>query len=127
MKKEVREMIGDSRKLFVEAGALILQQRIYEATGGKACAKPLDNAKCDAELHDDILKEFIPMITSHKVEEFNAASTHDVIEMLKDGKLSIIEAKSLMDMLSVQSNIEDLKALVINIQQMNGGVIDERQ
>lgn len=120
MKKKVREMLGESRKLFVEAGSLILQQRIYEATGGEACAKPLDNAKCDADLHDDILKEFIPMITSHKVDELTAESTADVISMLKRGDISISEAKDLMSMLSIQSDIEDIKQLLAKVQQLTG-------
>ena len=53
-------------------------------------------------------------------QKLDAKSTSDVIGMLREGTLSILEAKDLMSMLSIQSDIEDIKALLVKVNQLTG-------
>ena len=51
-------------------------------------------------------------------QKINAENTADVITLLKDGKLSIGDAKELMNMLSLKSDIEDVKLLLERVNQL---------
>lgn len=53
----------------------------------------------------------------HRIE---AENTKDVIGMLKEGSISISDAKELMHMLSLQSDIEDVKKLLEKVSLLTG-------
>ena len=51
-------------------------------------------------------------------QKINAENTADVINLLSEGKLSISDAKELMNMLSLKSDIEDIKILLQRVNQL---------
>ena len=53
-----------------------------------------------------------------EARSLDANSTADVIVMLKEGKLSLAEARELMQMLSTKSDIEDMKALLEKMEAL---------
>ena len=79
-----------------------------------------ENRTSSKESQKKIFDALIPMIQSagdaHALE---LANTHDVIACLKDGTITFLEAKQLMDMLSVQSDIEDVKKLLMAVERLS--------
>ena len=75
----------------------------------------------DKKISDKIFDAVMPMLQKEgDVHRIQAESTADVIKLLGQGKLSIGDAKDLMSMLSIQSDIEDIKALLVKVNQLTG-------
>ena len=55
-----------------------------------------------------------------EIQRITAESTADVITMLKQGELTIRDAKDLMQLLSTQSDIEDMKKLLEKMEALGG-------
>ena len=52
--------------------------------------------------------------------KIDAKNTSAIIELLAEGKITISDAKDFMNLLSVQSDIEDIKTLLAKVQQLTG-------
>ncbi len=76
----------------------------------------------DKKISDKVFDAVIPMLQKEgDIHRIQAESTADVIKMLRDGLIPISDAKELMNMLSIQSDIEDVKLLLQKVGQLTGG------
>ena len=108
----------DMRHKLIE-GALPAMEKLMEVFTDPSGEYQLTNDQAET------MKLIWPTVSAMIVKEsdvvkIDAQNTADIITMLKDGKLSILEAKDLMSMLSIQSDIEDIKALLVKVNQLTG-------
>ena len=69
------------------------------------------------DLYVDMTKTLVEVGEIQKIEANNTA---DIIAMLKDGELTIRDAKELMQLLSSKADIESIHALLEKVQQLTG-------
>ena len=116
-KDETYETAIDARKDFLSHS-----QRVISLLG-----KELNNAEFEMSISQrKAVNLMFPIIGTmingvNDRQQIEAENTKDIIKMLKDGALSIAEAKDLMQMLSVQSDIEDIKQLLEKVNQLTDG------
>lgn len=78
----------------------------------------------DKDARKVVIDAIIPMMRSAgDAQKIEAGTTHDVITCLKEGKITFLEAKQLMDMLSIKSDMDDVKKLLEAVNQLNGGAL----
>ena len=69
----------------------------------------------------ELVKSIISSVgDTHALE---IATTANVIDCIKQGSITFLEAKQLMDMLSIKSDMDDVKKLLEAVNQMNGNSI----
>ena len=83
-----------------------------------------ENRTSSKESQKKIFDALIPILqSSGDIQKVEVESTASIIEMLKQGTLTFLEAKQLMDMLSIKSDMDDVKKLLEAVNQMNGNSI----
>ena len=95
-------------------------EEIHCRTMGEESAFPEANLSMLMK-YFDIYAEIVKNVTEvGEIQKIEAETTADIIKMLKDGGITIRDAKDLMSMLSIQSDIEDIKTLLAKVQQLTG-------
>ena len=109
--------IESIRKRFLQDSEEVLNEIRARTLGLKS-----DNVSADAEFLKKYWDAIVPMIHgAGDLKKIEASTTADIITMLKEGEITIRDAKDLMQLLSVQSDIEDIKALLVKVNQLTDG------
>ena len=67
----------------------------------------------DKDARKIVMDAIIPMLqAAGDTQKIEAGTTAQIINMLSEGAITIQEAKSLMEVINVQTNIESMKELV---------------
>ena len=113
MNKEIEEKIKKSMPALAELFmGIALGDKVF--TGGKS----------QETAANKVWDSISPMIKRMgEVQVLEAQSTADVIELLGKGKVTITDAKDLMQMLSTKSDIEDVKILLEKVNALTGSDI----
>ena len=117
MSNDYEEIKADNakemRKQFLSQASGIVGTVLAKARG-EPVHTDIDNA---AQI--SIFNAVVPMLqAAGDTQKIEAESTGSIIECLKQGTLTFTEAKELMQMLSVQSDIEDIKKLLMTVERL---------
>ena len=73
----------------------------------------LDRSYVDPKEYNDVWEALVPMMQSLTIrEKINAENSKQILSLLSKGKINITEAKELMNILKVKSEIEELPKLI---------------
>ena len=100
------ERIARMTTSFLEEAEQVLLYDLQLATG-----KPvsLRRSEISTQSHDRIIKDVMDLIKAHALtRKIEVQTTHDVLKLLKTGKVTIGEALQLMGILREKFNIEEL-------------------
>ncbi len=108
----------EARALILSGSRLVIKDLLTLATGQPNPDVPEGRRiGVDDKARKMVMNAIIPMLQqAGDVQKVEAESTQDVIGLLKEGVVTFVEAKELMQMLSTKSEIDDLKKL---LEKMN--------
>ena len=113
---ELAKTPAELRAYFVNKAKPMIDEYIGAALG----KSELKSTNSDARKETwGLLRDIIN--SAGNLTKIDAENTKDVIKMLKDGAITIQDAKDLMQMLSTQSDIEDIKVLLEKVNQLTDG------
>ncbi len=106
------------RQILLNEAEDIVKEKIAQAKGKSGPLGHTSHTNMKKE-QDKIWDVLVPIIQqANDTQRVEAESTHDVIGLLKEGTVSFAEAKDLMHMLSTKSEIDDLKKLLENMDDL---------
>ena len=113
----------EARSKFIEHAVPIMENYILVARGENPTIKSAHGTQSE-EKQKRIFDALMPMLqAAGDAQKIEVGTTASIIEMLKQGTLTFLEAKQLMDMLSIKSDMDDVKKLLEAVNQMNGNSI----
>ena len=115
---ELAKTPAELRAYFVNKAKPRMDEYIWSALGTSELSSNNNDARNETW---GLLRDIIN--SAGNITKLDAENTHDVITMLKDGKISIQDAKALMDMLSIKSDMDDVKKLLEAVTAMNNGTL----
>ncbi len=118
----------EARALLLSGCKPMITDLLAMANGDENNEFPERRVNVNIKAREIVLAIIAPMMQAESdMGMVLAESTHDVISLLKSGTISIQDAKDLMNMLSVKSDIDDVKKLIARMDAMeNGSFIDAR-
>lgn len=97
----------EARKLLLSGAAPLLRELLREATG-ELRKDGQGYFSIDKKSREVVLAAILPMIqAAGDAQKMEASTTADIIALLKDGAITIQDAKELMGILAVKNNIEN--------------------
>lgn len=103
-----RKTIDEVAENLIDKVAEILDYRLGVALGHEP---PEGYEKYNVQEQQRMLELAKPLIQKYEsVRVINAKSTNDIIMLLSKGKITPVEAKQMMELLLLKSEVEDLEA-----------------
>jgi len=109
---------------FIDSASLILQHRLSIATGGASGESPLDIAKCQQDLHDDILGHLMMVIKSSDLpveadwrHSSKSEKVDQVLDMIGTGEITPDEGKRLITTIIASLDVE-LEGMLVRIEEL---------
>ena len=118
--KENKMNAKDARSMLLSGCQPLIDDILILAIGKKNSEFP-ENGRLNVNegARKQVLDIIAPMLQSAgDTQKIEAESTGSIIECLKQGTITFTEAKELMNMLSVQSDIEDVKKLLLAVDRL---------
>ena len=104
----------EARSMLLSKCSPIINDLLLLATGESQPNHPdRKNLNVDEGARQQVLDIIAPMmVQAGDTQKIEAGTTAQIINMLSEGNITIQEAKSLMEVINVQTNIESMKELV---------------
>ena len=120
--KKVTKVRGD----FIEGASLVLQHRLSQATGGESGKSPLDPARCETDVHEQIIGDLMDLIKQAddptplaKLTDGDITQRVDaVLTEVASGDLTPDEGKRLIGLLQAGFDITELPALIERLNEI---------
>jgi hypothetical protein len=112
----------EARQFVLSASPPILRDLLAKATGLEDEARPGHYYNVDIKARSAVLDIITPMMQdAGDLQKLNAENMGEVLALLKEGIVTISEAKELMQILSTKAEMEEIKDLSEKLAELTDG------